>query len=387
MTKRKICVITGSRAEYGLLYLLIKKIKLDKNLVLQLIVTGMHLSSNFGMTFREIEKEFKILKKIDIDLSSDSSSGIVRSIGIGLNNFIKTFKEIKPDIIVILGDRYEIFSSAIAATVAKIPIAHIHGGERTEGAFDESIRHSITKMSHFHFAATNNYRQRIIQLGELPSKVYNVGGLGAEFLKKQKLLSKKEFEKSINFKFNKKNILVTFHPTTLEKNTSKIQFQELLNAINELEDTNIIFTKTNSDTNGKIINKMIDQFVFKYPKKAISFFSLGQIKYLSALKYVDICMGNSSSGLLEAPSFKIATVNIGDRQKGRIKADSVINCIPLKEDILKAINKVYSVNFQNLLKKIKNPYDNGESSKKIFKILKNSSFKNILKKRFHDITF
>lgn len=385
MIKRRICVITGSRAEYGLLYLLIKRIDKDKDLDLQLVVTGMHLSSNFGMTYKEIENDFKISKKIDINLSSDSTLGIINSISIALNSFLKTYNKIKPDIVVILGDRYEIFGAAIAATIARIPIAHIHGGERTEGAFDESMRHSITKMSHFHFAATNEYRNRIIQLGETPSKVFNVGGMGVEYIKKQKLLSKKAFEKSIKFELNKKNLLVTFHPVTLENKASKVQFQELLKAINELNDTNIIFTKTNSDTNGKIINKMIDEFVYRYPEKAKSFFSLGQLRYLSALKHVDACIGNSSSGLLEAPSFKIATINIGDRQKGRIKANSIIDCKPIKKDILSAINKVYSKNFQNLLSSTKNPYDGGESSQKIYKVLKSSNLKNILKKKFYDL--
>ncbi len=331
MNKKKICIVTGSRAEYGLLYWLIKEIKADPDFKLQLVATGMHLSSKFGLTYKVIEKDFKIDKKIDMHLSSDTSVGISKSMGIAQISFSKAYKVLKPDIIVVLGDRYEIFSAASAAMISKIPIAHIHGGEITEGSWDDNIRHCISKMAHLHFTANEEYKNRVIQLGEDPSRVFNTGGMGIENIKRLKLLSKNKFEKSINFKLNKKNILVTFHPATLENNTSKKQFQELINTINELDDTNIIFTKTNSDINGKVINQMIDRYTAKYPKKSIGFTSLGQLRYLSALKYVDAVVGNSSSGLLEAPSFKIGTINIGDRQKGRIKAKSVIDCSAKKK--------------------------------------------------------
>ena len=269
--------------------------------------------------------------------------------------------------------------------VARIPIAHIHGGEKTEGAFDESIRHSITKMSHLHFTATQEYKNRVIQLGEHPSRVFNVGGMGIENIKRLKLLSKDEFEKSIEFKLNSKNILVTFHPVTLENSTAKEQFQQLLDAIDELEDTNIIFTKANSDTDGRVINQMIDEYVTKNSHKSIVFTSLGQLRYLSALQYVDAVVGNSSSGLAEAPSFRIGTINIGDRQKGRIKASSVIDCEPNKDSILKSFEKLYSKEFQETLKTTINPYGNGCASKKIVEILKNVDLKNILKKSFYDL--
>ncbi len=385
MIKKKICIVTGSRAEYGLLYWLIKEIKADRNLKLQLIVTGMHLSSEFGLTYKEIEKDFKIDKKINIQISSDTSLGISRSMGIAQTLFSKAFDQLKPDIIVVLGDRYEIFSVASAAMIAKIPVAHIHGGEITEGSWDDSIRHCISKMSHLHFTATEEYKNRVIQLGEEPSRVFNVGGMGIENIRRLKLLSKSEFEKSIKFKLNKKNILITFHPATLESYPSKHQFQELLNAINELEDTNIIFTKTNSDLDGKVINQMIDRYVKRNSSNSIGFISLGQLRYLSALQYVDIVVGNSSSGLIEAPSFKVGTINIGDRQKGRIKAKSVIDCSPFKKSIKKSIKKIYSSDFQKSLRNVKNPYDNGQSSKKIVKILKNSKIQNILKKTFYNI--
>ncbi|MFY9101295.1 UDP-N-acetylglucosamine 2-epimerase [Aliarcobacter cryaerophilus] len=385
MNMKKICVVTGTRAEYGLLYWLLKEIEADKELELQVIVTGMHLSPEFGLTYRTIEKEFKINKKIEMLLSSDTSVGISKSMGLAQISFAESYDELKPDIVIVLGDRYEIFSATSAAMIAKIPIAHLHGGEKTEGAFDESIRHSITKMSHLHFTATNEYKNRVIQLGEHPSRVFNVGGMGIENIKRLKLLSKDEFEKSIYFKLNIKNILVTFHPVTLENSTAQEQFQELLNAIDELKDTNIIFTKANSDTDGRVINQMIDEYVTKNSNKSIVFTSLGQLRYLSALQYVDAVVGNSSSGLAEAPSFKIGTINIGDRQKGRIKASSVIDCEPNKDSILQAFNILNSKEFQNSLINVKNPYGDGYASKRIVEILKNVDLKNILKKSFYDL--
>ena len=382
---KKICVVTGTRAEYGLLYWLLKEIEADKDLELQLIATGMHLSPEFGLTYQTIEKEFKINKKIEMLLSSDTSVGISKSMGLAQISFAESYDELKPDIVIVLGDRYEIFSATSAAMIARIPIAHIHGGEKTEGAFDESIRHSITKMSHLHFAATEEYKNRVIQLGEDPSRVFNVGGMGIENIKRLELLNKKEFEKSIEFKLNIKNILVTFHPVTLENSTAQEQFKELLDAIDELEDTNIIFTKANSDTDGRVINQMIDEYVTKNFHKSVQFTSLGQLRYLSALQYVDAVVGNSSSGLAEAPSFRIGTINIGDRQKGRIKASSVIDCEPNKDSILKSFEKLYSKEFQNSLINVKNPYGDGCASKRIVEILKSVDLGNILKKSFYDI--
>ena len=384
MSRRKVCVITGTRAEYGLLYWLLKEIQNDKELELQLIVTGMHLSPEFGLTYKEIEKEFKINKKIEMLLSSDTPVGISKSMGLAQISFAEAYDELKPDILIVLGDRYEIFSCVSAAMIAQIPIAHLHGGETTEGAFDESIRHSITKMSHLHFTAADEYKNRVIQLGENPSRVFNVGGLGIENIKRLKLLTKEEFEKSIDFKLNKKNILVTFHPVTLESSTAQEQFQELLNAVDELKDTNIIFTKANSDTDGRVINQMIDEYVVKNAHKSIGFTSLGQLRYLSALQYVDAMVGNSSSGLTEAPSFRIATINIGDRQKGRIKADSIIDCEPRKASITKVFEDIYTKNFQNALKIVNNTYGDGCASKKVIEEIKKVDLDNILKKPFYD---
>lgn len=385
MYKRKICIATGARAEYGLLYWLMKEIEADSELELQLIVTGMHLSPEFGLSYKTIEKDFKIDKKIEMLLSSDSSVGISKSMGLAQISFAESYEELKPDILVVLGDRYEIFSAVSAAMIARIPIAHLHGGETTEGAFDESIRHSITKMSHLHFCATKEYKNRVIQLGEHPERVFNVGGMGIENIKRVTLLSKEEFEVSIGFKLNKKNIVVTFHPVTLERSTAKEQFEELLSAIDELEETNIIFTKANSDTDGRVINQMIDSYVAKNSHKSIGFTSLGQLRYLSALQYVDAMVGNSSSGLTEAPSFKIGTINIGDRQKGRIKADNVIDCEPKKSFIAQSFQKLYSKEFQELLKNTKNPYGDGCASRIIVEKLKSVDLEYIIKKSFYDI--
>lgn len=382
---RKICVITGTRAEYGLLYWLMKEIEQDESLELQLIVTGMHLSSEFGLTYKEIEKDFKIDKKIEMLLSSDTSIGISKSMGLAQISFGEAYNELKPDMVLVLGDRYEIFSAVSSAMIARIPIAHLHGGESTEGAIDEAIRHSITKMSHLHFVATNEYRNRVIQLGENPNNVFNVGGLGIDNIKKIKLLSLEDFEKSIDFKLNKKNILVTFHPETLETSSSSKQFDILLDAIDDLQETNIIFTKANSDMDGRIINNMIDEYVAKNIHKSISFTSLGQLRYLSALQYVDAMVGNSSSGLLEAPSFKIGTINIGDRQKNRVMAKSVINCDINIESIRNGFNKLYSDDFVKVLESSTNPYDNDEPSKNIKNIIKMVNFDEILKKSFYNL--
>jgi GDP/UDP-N,N'-diacetylbacillosamine 2-epimerase (hydrolysing) len=383
MNRRKICVVTGTRAEYGLLYWLMKEIESDKELQLQLIVTGMHLSPEFGLTYQEIEKDFKIDKKIEMLLSSDTSVGISKSMGLAQISFSESYEDLQPDLLIVLGDRYEIFSAVSAAMIARIPVAHLHGGEATEGSIDESIRHSITKMSQLHFTATKEYKNRVIQLGEHPDRVFNVGGLGIDNINKLNLLSKVDFEKAIKFNLGKKNIIVTFHPVTLENSTAEIQFKELLGSLDGLQDTKIIFTKANSDTDGRVINSMIDNYVYSHDN-TIAFISMGQLNYLSALQFVDAVVGNSSSGLLEAPNFKIGTIDIGDRQRGRIKADSVISCPPDKKSINSALKKLYSQKFKNIVKNVKNPYGKGGASKSIVNIIKNCNFNNILKKTFYD---
>lgn len=385
MSKRRICVVTGTRAEYGLLYWLMKEIENDESLELQLIVTGMHLSPEFGLTYKEVEQDFKIDKKIEMLLSSDTSIGISKSMGLAQISFVEAYAELQPNLLVVLGDRYEIFSAVSSAMIANIPIAHLHGGETTEGAFDEAIRHSITKMSHLHFTANREYKNRVIQLGEQPNRVFNVGGLGIDNIKKLTLLSKEEFEESIDFKLGKKNILVTFHPVTLENTTAKEQFQVLLNVIDELEDTHIIFTKANSDTDGRIINSMIDEYVHNHSDKSVGFTSLGQLRYLSALQYVDAMVGNSSSGLIEAPSFKVGTLNIGDRQKGRMMAESVIDCKMTRTALVSGFEELYSNKFQKRLINTINPYGDGGASKKIKDVIKDVHLDNILKKQFYDL--
>jgi GDP/UDP-N,N'-diacetylbacillosamine 2-epimerase (hydrolysing) len=382
---KKICVVTGTRAEYGLLKGVIDGMQKSKKLDLQLVVTGMHLSPEFGLTAKSIEEDgYKISKKLEILLSSDTSVGVSKSIGLGVIGFAETFQELSPDLVLVLGDRFELLAAATAALIAKIPIGHIHGGELTEGAFDDAIRHSLTKMSYYHFAANKEYVNRIVQLGENPKRVFLVGGLGAENIKKTNLLDLKSLEKLLSFKFSKKNILVTFHPVTLDKNASSIQFNELLEALSRFEDVGIIFTMPNADTDGRYIFQQINSFCSN-SKNRKAFVSLGQLKYLSVLKNVDMVIGNSSSGLLEAPSFKIPTINIGDRQKGRLQAKSVISCKTNSSHIFKAINKGFSESFRKKLKKSKNPYDYGLASDKILHHLENLVFPNDIKKKFFDL--
>jgi GDP/UDP-N,N'-diacetylbacillosamine 2-epimerase (hydrolysing) len=382
---RKICVVTGTRAEYGLLRWVMEGIRNSLKLELQVIATGMHLSPEFGLTYREIEKDgFRIDRKVEMLLSSDTPIGITKSMGLGLIGFADALNELKPDLLLVLGDRYEIFAAVSAAMVARIPVAHLHGGETTEGAFDEAIRHSITKMSHLHFVAAEEYRQRVIQLGEHPDRVFQVGGLGVDNINKMSLFNKEELEQSLDFKLGKKNLLITFHPVTLEHGNSACQMGEVLSALEKLEDTHLIFTMPNSDTDGRVIFQMIEKFVKKHPN-AKAFTSLGQLRYFSCVKYVDGVIGNSSSGLAEVPSFKKGTINIGDRQKGRMKARSVIDCEPNELSISSAIKKLYSADFQNKLITVKNPYGCGGASESIVNILNEVSIDSLLKKKFYNL--
>jgi GDP/UDP-N,N'-diacetylbacillosamine 2-epimerase (hydrolysing) len=379
---RKIAIVTGTRAEYGLLYWLIKGVHEDPDLELQLLVTGMHLSPEFGLTWKQIEKDgFPISKKIEILLSSDTSVGISKSNALALISFAEAFDELKPEIVILLGDRTETFAAAQAALITGIPIAHIHGGELTEGAYDDAIRHSITKMSHLHFTATETYRMRVIQLGEQPHTVFNLGAIGLDNIKKLKLLNRTDFEESIGHKLKKNNLLITFHPVTLENQSAKEQFKNLLKALDELENTLLIFTKPNSDKDGRIIIQMIDDYVKSNPDKALAFTSLGQLRYLSAIQYMDAVVGNSSSGIIEVPVFNVPTINIGDRQKGRLMGPTIFSCDPVKAEISKAINN--ALNFDKT-KQYQHPYGDGNVSEKILEIMK--SVENInLKKQFFTI--
>ena len=359
---KKVCIVTSTRADYGILSRLIKLFYNDKDTDLFLIATGTHLSKKFGHTIDEIS--IPVNEKIDIEIENEQAYASA----LAIKKFYECFKREKPDIVVLLGDRYEILSVAIASMYANIPIAHIHGGETTQGAIDEAIRHSITKMSHLHFTSCEQYRKRVIQLGENPERVFNVGSLGVENIKKTELLEKSELEKYLDFKFAEKNILVTFHPVTLEGN-SKEQFLELVSALETLKDTNIIITCPNSDKGNENIFELIKDFE-KTHANVKSYASLGMKRYLSCLQFVDMVIGNSSSGIYEVPSFKIPTINIGNRQKGRLQANSIINCNPEKEDILKAISDGYKIDCSNII----NPYEKEDTAKQIFEIIKNIKF-------------
>ena len=324
---KKVAVVTGTRAEYGLLKPLLKAIQNDLDFNLQLIVTGMHLDPKFGLTYIQIEEDgFTIDAKVDCNLTTDTAEAITKSIGTGMIGFADVYKNLNPELIVLLGDRSEILAAATAGMIKGTPIAHLHGGETTEGAYDESIRHAITKMSYLHFTSSDVYRKRVIQLGESPNRVFNVGAIGIDSIKSLKLLSLTDFEESIDFKLNQINVLITFHPVTLENASAKVQFKALLKSLDKLNETTLIFTKPNSDKDGGIIIELIDDYVSQNHEKAVCFTSLGQLRYLSALQYVNVVVGNSSSGIYEVPIFKKPTINIGDRQKGRIMPKSVINC-------------------------------------------------------------
>lgn len=382
---RKICVVTGTRADYGLLRWVMQGIKDDADLTLQIIATGMHLSPEFGLTYKAIEADgFEIDRKVEMLTSSDTPAGIAKSMGLGMIGFADVLKELKPDLMVVLGDRFEIFAAVATALVARIPVAHLHGGETTEGAFDEAIRHSITKMAHLHFVAADKYKQRVIQLGEKPEHVFLVGGLGVDNIKRLQLLDRNSLETDLGFKFGKKNLLITFHPVTLENNSSVMQMHELLAVMATLKDTQLIFTMPNADTDGRALIKMVEQFASNHSNAHV-FTSLGQLRYLSCMAQVDGLVGNSSSGLGEAPSFKKGTVNIGDRQRGRINATSVINCEPNRKSIADAINTLYSTSFQMGLSEVCNPYGEGGASEKVVNILKIINIENILKKAFYDL--
>jgi GDP/UDP-N,N'-diacetylbacillosamine 2-epimerase (hydrolysing) len=382
---KKICVVTGTRADYGLLQYLMKLIDNDKTLELQIIATGMHLSSDYGSTYKNIESDgFKINRKIEILSNSDSKTSVSESVGLGVMGFAEAFLELNPNLVLVLGDRFEILSAVVPAMLNGFPIAHLHGGETTEGAYDEAIRHSITKMSHLHFVSNKTYRNRVLQLGENPSNIFISGGLGVDIISNTKFYNKKDLENDLNFEFRKKNLLITFHPETLDKDYGSSQLDQLLLALETLVDTQLLFTMPNADTGTKTIGEKIIGFVQKHPN-AIVFTSLGQKRYLSCIKFVDAVVGNSSSGIAESPSFKKGSINIGDRQKGRLKASSVIDCDPDKDSIVKALNFLYSSTFKQRLKTVSNPYGEGGASKFIVDTIKKTDLDEILKKSFNDL--
>lgn len=361
-----VCVVTGTRAEYGLLKPLIQRIRDSNLLKLQLLVTGAHLSPEFGLTYKQIEADgFEIDEKVEILLSSDTPSSIVKTMGIAMMGMADVFPRLQPDLLIILGDRYEMLAIASAATIFKIPIAHLHGGEITEGAYDDAIRHAITKMSHLHFTSTEAYRQRVIQLGENPSMVFNVGAIGLDNVRDLQLLSKEELAQDLGVTFNKYNYQVTYHPETLGNMSSAEQFQNLLNVIEKQQDSFFVFTKANADTDGRIINLMIDNFVREHPNKAVAFNSLGTLRFLSTVKVCDAIVGNSSSGILEAPSLQTITINIGNRQKGRTQASSIINVDNSEDGIESGFKSVKEIMLNTNPSLFINPYEKGGAAKEI----------------------
>ncbi|ABU69673.1 MULTISPECIES: UDP-N-acetylglucosamine 2-epimerase [Vibrio] len=386
---RKICVVTATRAEYGLLKCLLEDIENDPELELQIISTGSHLSPEFGLTNQQIlDDGFCVNKKIEILLSSDTPIGVSKSMGLAQISFAEAFDELQSDIVVVLGDRYELIPIVSAANIARIPVAHLSGGELTEGAIDELIRHAVTKLSHLHFTAMDEYSTRVIQMGELPERVFTVGEVGLDNLLRMQLMSKEEFENSIDCKLKAKNLLFTYHPeTTQDVEEVERDFSEILSGFDNLNDTLIIFTKANADVGGRLINKMIDAYVAENSDKAIAFTSLGQLRYLSALQYVDAVVGNSSSGIVEAPSFKLATINIGDRQKGRVRANSTLDVAVSATEISSALDQVYSGAFKESLLQTVNPYGQGNSSKKVVDVLKAVDFSSLKTKPFYDVKY
>jgi GDP/UDP-N,N'-diacetylbacillosamine 2-epimerase (hydrolysing) len=382
---RKICVVTGSRAEYGLLRFVMQGIREERLLELQVVATGTHLSPEFGLTYREIVDDgYDIARRVEMLLSSDTPTGLAKSMGLGLIGFADALAELKPDLLVLLGDRFEVFPAAAAALVARVPVAHISGGETTKGAFDESIRHSITKMSHLHFVAAPRYRDRVLQLGENPENVFLVGGLGADCVRMTQVLDRAELEERLDFELAPRNLLVTFHPVTLDEESSKGQMIELLAALSSLDDVGLIITLPNADTDGRVLVGVIEEFV-RGRSNARAYTSLGQERYLSCLHHVDGVVGNSSSGLTEVPSLHKGTVNIGDRQEGRLKASSVIDCVPERQSIVKALRMLFSEGFQESLSTVRNPYGEGGASARIVQVLRDHPLEAILKKTFHDV--
>lgn len=385
--KKTICVLTATRAEYGLLRPVIERLMNIPEFQVKIVVTGAHLSEEFGCTYREIENDgFEIDEKIEILLNSDSPSSISKSMGLAMFGFADYFSRTKPDLLIVLGDRYETLAVCCTAMNQRVPIAHLYGGETTEGAIDEAIRHAITKLSYLHFTSTEQYRRRVIQLGEHPDRVFNVGALGVENIGRFQLLNRLELEQTLDFKLDQQFAVITFHPVTLEDSQVEEQFSALLSFCSQHHELKYIFTKANADANGRVINRLIDEYVMSH-SNAVAFASLGVVRYLSALKHCQLVIGNSSSGLIEAPSFGLPVINIGDRQKGRIRSIHVIDCEPNEKSIEAAYQIACSEAFKCNAKITANPYGNGNTSEKIVNTITRFLTKNEinLKKQFYDI--
>lgn len=384
---KKIAVVTGARSEYGLLSHLLKQLREDAAFCLQLIVTGMHLSPEFGLTYQQISNDgFIIDEKVEMLLSSDSAVGITKSIGLGVIGFADAFARLKPDMLILLGDRFETLAAAQAALIAKIPIAHIHGGELSLGAIDDAIRHSISKMSHLHFVACEEYRHRVIQLGEHPERVFNTGAMVLDAVADLPLLTKAQLTNDLGIRFRQQNFLITYHPETLGVLSSEKAFTELLTALASFKDTTLIFTEANADTDGRVINRMLQAFCAQH-EHAYCFAALGQQRYLSLLAQVDVMIGNSSSGIIEGPYFRVPTINIGDRQTGRIKPDSVIDCQMKAELIIAAIAQAMTQAHQQTMETMDLPYGQGKVAHKIIDVLKKFDLTTPTPKHFYDIAW
>lgn len=381
---QKVAVFTGTRAEYGLLFWLLKDIQSDPDLTLQLLVSGMHLSPEFGETYQQIEKDgFKIDEKIEILLSSDSAVGTAKSMGLGVLGFSDSLARLQPDVLVILGDRFEALAAAQTAMILRIPIVHLHGGEITEGAYDDAIRHAITKLSYLHGTSTDEYRQRVIQLGEAPERVRNVGAIGLDHLKRADFMSLGELGGSLNFSLTKPFFLVTYHPVTLGNEAPEEAFQALLDALNCFPEHQVILTYPNADDGGRRIIPMLEAYAASQPDRVLAIPSLGQVRYLSAVKYAAAVIGNSSSGIIEVPAFDVPTVNIGSRQKGRLAAKSVLHCESNRADIERAIRSANEREYKETAEEIENPYGQGNTSEKVIEMIKTLDFNPC--KTFHDL--
>lgn len=391
MKKKTICILTATRAEYGLLYPIIVKLQEYAMIEVKIVVTGMHLSPEFGLTYQEIEQSgMTIDRKIEMLVSADTPSSISKSMGIALISFADYFAEIKPDMLVVLGDRYETLAVAIAAMNERIPIAHLYGGDISEGAVDDVVRHAITKLSYLHFTATKEHRKRVIQMGEEPKRVFCVGAMSVENARRQKKLTREELQREIGFYWepvNEKLAIVTYHPVTLEDSTAEQQIDNLLDALDTIDSLKIIFTKANADAGGRIINQKIEEYVSNHPEKCAVYASLGQVRYLSAISMADVVIGNSSSGLSEVPSFHVPTVNIGDRQRGRMRGETVISCSTEKSAIGEAVKKALSPTFREEIADAKNPYEKEGTSENIVKTIVEylNDYEIDLKKKFFDV--
>jgi len=382
--KRKVAVFTGTRAEYGLLYWLLKDVQNDKEFELQLLVSGMHLSPEFGSTWQQIERDgFAIDEKIEILLSSDTPVGTAKSIGLGVLGFADALSRLKPDVLIILGDRFEALAVAQTAMILRIPVLHLHGGEITEGAYDDAIRHAITKLSYLHCTSTEEYKKRVIQLGEDPIRVANVGAIGLDHIKRSHFLSLEKLSVSLNFKLTHPYFLVTYHPVTLGKESPEESFKALLEALDSYPNYQVILTYPNADDGGRKIIPLLEAYASSQPNRVLAIPSLGQLRYLSAVKHAAAVIGNSSSGIIEVPAFDVPTVNIGDRQKGRLAAKSVLNCPADSQSIINTIKVAITRSYKGPNERITNPYGQGNASSKIIEMIKSMNFER--SKIFYDI--